>query len=202
MTGAGVRPLPPALARLLVAFEAGAPAALARAVSIVEDHRPGFDRLLAALHPRMGRARRIGITGPPGAGKSTTTTRLAAAFRARGERVGIVAVDPTSPFTGGALLGDRIRMESVALDPGVFIRSMATRGSLGGLASGGDAWPALRPVTVTPGHRPANDLLFALLRARRQLAIVVEDGRLLGVVTVEDLLEELVGEIRDEHDEP
>jgi putative hemolysin len=70
------------------------------------------------------------------------------------------------------------------------------------LASGGDTWPALRPVTVTPGHRPANELLFALLRARRQLAIVVEDGRLLGVVTVEDLLEELVGEIRDEHDEP
>jgi putative hemolysin len=70
------------------------------------------------------------------------------------------------------------------------------------LASGGDAWPALRPVTVTPGHRPANDLLFALLRARRQLAIVLDDGRLSGVVTVEDLLEELVGEIRDEHDEP
>jgi LAO/AO transport system kinase len=135
VTDAAARALPPALARLLVAFEAGAPAALARAVSIVEDHRPGFDRLLAALHPRMGRARRIGITGPPGAGKSTTTTRLAAAFRARGDRVGIVAVDPTSPFTGGALLGDRIRMESVALDPGVFIRSMATRGSLGGLAS-------------------------------------------------------------------
>jgi LAO/AO transport system kinase len=127
--------LPAPLQRLLVAFEAGAPAALARAVSVVEDHRPGFDRLLAALHPRMGRARRIGITGPPGAGKSTTTTLLAAAYRARGLRVGIVAVDPTSPFTGGALLGDRIRMESVALDPGVFIRSMATRGSLGGLAT-------------------------------------------------------------------
>ncbi|MBU6364577.1 MAG: methylmalonyl Co-A mutase-associated GTPase MeaB [Gemmatimonadetes bacterium] len=124
-----------AMQRLLTAFAGGAPAALARAVSVVEDHRPGFDRLLAALHPRMGRARRIGITGPPGAGKSTTTTQLTAAYRARGLRVGIVAVDPTSPFTGGALLGDRIRMESVALDPGVFIRSMATRGSLGGLAT-------------------------------------------------------------------
>ncbi len=120
--------------RLMVAFREGRSAALARAVSIVENHRPGFDTLLATLHPLLGRARRIGITGPPGAGKSTLTTRLAIAYRAAGLRVGIVAVDPTSPFTGGALLGDRIRMEAVALDPGVFIRSMATRGSLGGLA--------------------------------------------------------------------
>ncbi len=109
--------------------------ALARAVSVVENHRPGFDRLLAELHPSLGRARRVGITGPPGAGKSTITTGLTTALRASGKTVGIVAVDPTSPFTGGALLGDRIRMESVALDPGVYIRSMATRGSLGGLAS-------------------------------------------------------------------
>jgi LAO/AO transport system kinase len=127
--------LGPALQRLLVDFDAGRSAALARAVSIVENHRPGFDALLGALHPRVGRARRIGITGPPGAGKSTITTLLARSMRADGFRVGIVAVDPTSPFTGGALLGDRIRMEEIALDPGVFIRSMATRGSLGGLAS-------------------------------------------------------------------
>ena len=120
--------------RLLADFEAGKKAALARVVSIVENHRPGFDDLLAQLHPRIGRARRIGITGPPGAGKSTLTTALVGALRAAGLTVGVVAVDPTSPFTGGALLGDRIRMESVALDPGVFIRSMATRGSLGGLA--------------------------------------------------------------------
>lgn len=129
-----VASLSPALARLLADFRLGRPAALARAVSIVENHRVGFDTLLATLHPLVGRARRVGITGPPGAGKSTLTTRIALAYRAMGLRVGIVAVDPTSPFTGGALLGDRIRMEEIALDPGVFIRSMATRGSLGGLA--------------------------------------------------------------------
>jgi LAO/AO transport system kinase len=124
-----------ALDRLAGDFDRGQKAALARAVSIVENHRPGFEDLLARFHGRLGRARRIGLTGPPGAGKSTLTTRLTAHYRAAGQTVGIVAVDPTSPFTGGALLGDRIRMESVALDPGVFIRSMATRGSLGGLAA-------------------------------------------------------------------
>ena len=127
--------IPDREARLLADFAARRPAALARAVSVVENHRPGFDRLLARLQPKIGHARRIGITGPPGAGKSTLTTLLTRAYRDAGLTVGIVAVDPTSPFTGGALLGDRIRMESVALDPGVFIRSMATRGSLGGLAA-------------------------------------------------------------------
>ncbi len=128
-------PTDAALARLLEQFRAGKPAALARAVSIVENHRPGFEQVLAAQHALLGRARRIGLTGPPGAGKSTLTTRLARQYRQAGKTVGIVAVDPTSPFTGGALLGDRIRMEEIALDPGVFIRSMATRGSLGGLAT-------------------------------------------------------------------
>jgi LAO/AO transport system kinase len=125
----------PALAKLLASFDSGHRAALARAISIVENHREGFDVLLSVFHPRHGRARRIGITGPPGAGKSTITTTLVEAMRADGLTVAVVAVDPTSPFTGGALLGDRIRMERVALDPGVYIRSMATRGSLGGLAA-------------------------------------------------------------------
>jgi LAO/AO transport system kinase len=122
------------LDRLLADFARGHKPALARAVSIVENHRDGFDIVLARLHAKAGRARRIGITGPPGAGKSTLTASLVKTYRAAGLSVGVIAVDPTSPFTGGALLGDRIRMESVALDPGVFIRSMATRGSLGGLA--------------------------------------------------------------------
>jgi LAO/AO transport system kinase len=120
---------------LLRDFEAGKSAALARALSIVENHRPGFDRLLGAMHGRLGRARRIGVTGPPGAGKSSLASHMVHSLREAGHRVAVVAVDPTSPFTGGALLGDRVRMEQVALDPGVFIRSMATRGSLGGLAT-------------------------------------------------------------------
>ena len=120
---------------LLADLLAGRTPALARAISVVENGRPGFERLLAGAHPSLGRARRIGMTGPPGAGKSTLVERLVAAYRAEGLKVGVVAVDPTSPFTGGALLGDRIRMESVALDQGVYIRSMASRGSLGGLAT-------------------------------------------------------------------
>jgi LAO/AO transport system kinase len=121
--------------KLRADFDAGRPAALARVVSIVENHRDGFEQILSSLHSRTGRARRIGLTGPPGAGKSTITALLVKTYRDAGLKVGVIAVDPTSPFTGGALLGDRVRMESVALDPGVFIRSMATRGSLGGLAA-------------------------------------------------------------------
>jgi len=121
--------------RLLAELAEGKIAALARAVSVVENHRPGYETILATLHSKLGRARRLGITGPPGAGKSTLTTALVRELRTSGHSVAIIAVDPTSPFTGGALLGDRIRMESIALDSGVFIRSMATRGSLGGLAS-------------------------------------------------------------------
>jgi len=102
---------------------------------MVENSTPGFEELLGALHAEIGRARRIGITGPPGSGKSTLIERLASHYRSAGRTVGIVAVDPSSPFTGGALLGDRIRMERASGDPGVFIRSMASRGSLGGMAT-------------------------------------------------------------------
>jgi LAO/AO transport system kinase len=119
---------------LLGDFEAGRRAALGRVISIVENQRAGFHDVLNALYGRIGRAHRIGITGPPGAGKSTLTAALIAHYRSRDERVGVIAVDPTSPFTGGALLGDRIRMNELSMDDGVFIRSMATRGSLGGLA--------------------------------------------------------------------
>jgi LAO/AO transport system kinase len=115
-------------------LRAGKRTALARAITMVENRRAGYLELLGAAHANVGRAHRIGITGPPGAGKSTLAAALVRYFRAAGETVAVVAVDPTSPFTGGALLGDRIRMNEIALDEGVFIRSMATRGSLGGLA--------------------------------------------------------------------
>jgi LAO/AO transport system kinase len=122
------------VAELVEGLFAGRRISLSRAISNVEDQDPGFRDLLHAIHSRVGGAQRIGITGPPGAGKSTLVAGLVAFYRQRGQSVGVIAVDPTSPFTGGALLGDRIRMNDIALDQGVFIRSMATRGSMGGLA--------------------------------------------------------------------
>ena len=119
---------------LLPLLLAGDPRALGRAMSWMEDGHPEAPALMAALWPRLGRARVVGLTGAPGAGKSTLTDRLAQALRAEGLKVGILAVDPTSPFSGGAILGDRIRMGRIAPDPGVFIRSLATRGALGGLS--------------------------------------------------------------------
>ncbi|RLK55359.1 methylmalonyl Co-A mutase-associated GTPase MeaB [Actinokineospora cianjurensis] len=110
------------------------PRAVARLISLVEADSPRLRAVAEALAPHTGRARVIGITGPPGVGKSTTTSALVSAYRARGQRVGVLAVDPSSPFSGGALLGDRVRMGEHAADPDVFIRSMATRGHLGGLA--------------------------------------------------------------------
>lgn len=127
--------LTPELTALVKRFRSGQRAALARGISVVENERPGFQALLHEVLAGHTRACRVGLTGPPGAGKSSLVAALAARCRAAGEQVGIVAVDPTSPFSGGALLGDRIRMNDLATDPGVFIRSMATRGSLGGLAT-------------------------------------------------------------------
>ena len=114
---------------------AGDRLALARLITRVENRMPGVAEIMRSVQPRLGRAHVLGVTGPPGAGKSTLVDRLTAGLRAEGASVGVIAVDPSSPFTGGAVLGDRIRMQAHTLDPDVFIRSMATRGSLGGLAA-------------------------------------------------------------------
>ena len=114
---------------------AGDRLALARLITRVENRMPGVAEIMRSVQPRLGRAHVLGVTGPPGAGKSTLVDRLTARLRAEDASVGVIAVDPSSPFTGGAVLGDRIRMQAHTLDPGVFIRSMATRGSLGGLAA-------------------------------------------------------------------
>lgn len=124
----------PSSADLLEPLRRGEARAIGRAMSWMENGHPEARDLMARLWPHLGGASVIGITGPPGAGKSTLTDQLARALRAEGQKVGILAVDPTSPFSGGAILGDRIRMQRIAADPGVFIRSMATRGALGGLA--------------------------------------------------------------------
>jgi LAO/AO transport system kinase len=128
----------PGLDGLAAGVRAGDTRAVARAISLVEDARPEARALLAALFPHAGGSLVVGVTGPPGAGKSSLVDRLTARLRAQGRTVGVVAVDPTSPFSGGAILGDRIRMQAHATDPGVFIRSMATRGHLGGLAAATD----------------------------------------------------------------
>jgi LAO/AO transport system kinase len=119
---------------LVESARAGSPRAVARLISLVEDAHPALREVMAALAPHSGTAHIIGITGSPGVGKSTSTNALVSAFRARGQRVGVLAVDPSSPFSGGALLGDRVRMQDHALDPEVYIRSMASRGHLGGLS--------------------------------------------------------------------
>ena len=122
---------PPALAERVLA---GDPRALARAISLIEDESPVAADLIRAIYPHTGKSYLIGVTGPPGAGKSTLVDKLTAETRKHNETLGVIAVDPTSPFTGGAILGDRLRMQTHSSDPDVFIRSMATRGQLGGLA--------------------------------------------------------------------
>ena len=119
---------------LIAPLRSGDPRALARAISTVENRAPGWSDLLKALFPHTGQARIVGLTGAPGAGKSTLVDQIAKHYRKQNQTVGIIAVDPTSPYTGGAILGDRIRMQDHYGDPGIYIRSMATRGSLGGLA--------------------------------------------------------------------
>jgi LAO/AO transport system kinase len=123
------------LASLLADARDGQPRAVGRLISLVENQAAELPLLMRELAPATGRAQVIGLTGSPGVGKSTTITALLGALRQRGDRVGVLAVDPSSPFSGGALLGDRVRMQQHALDPEVFIRSMATRGHLGGLAA-------------------------------------------------------------------
>ncbi|WP_043844371.1 methylmalonyl Co-A mutase-associated GTPase MeaB [Amycolatopsis taiwanensis] len=125
---------PVQVAELVERARAGQARAVAKLISLVEDAHPQLREIAAALTPHTGRARIIGLTGAPGVGKSTSTSMLLTALRKAGSRVGVLAIDPTSPFSGGALLGDRIRMTEHTGDPGVFIRSMATRGHLGGLA--------------------------------------------------------------------
>jgi LAO/AO transport system kinase len=122
------------MTRWMEQVRSGDPRALARAISAVENRAPGWAELLKALFPHSGKARILGLTGAPGAGKSTLVDQLAKHYRKAGRTLGIIAVDPTSPYTGGAILGDRIRMQDHHSDPGIYIRSMATRGSLGGLA--------------------------------------------------------------------
>ncbi len=131
----GARRSPQELGALLERLQAGDKRAVARLISMVEDGpRAQLRQVAEALNPSTGRAAVLGLTGAPGVGKSTLANALVAAWRAAGQTVGVLAVDPSSPFTGGALLGDRVRMQQHAVDPGVFIRSMATRGHLGGLA--------------------------------------------------------------------
>lgn len=123
--------------------QAGEARAVARLISLVEDASPSLREVSAALAPHTGKAHVVGITGSPGVGKSTSTAALVTALRKQGKRVGVLAVDPSSPFSGGALLGDRVRMQDHATDPGVYIRSMASRGHLGGLA-----WAAPQAIRV------------------------------------------------------
>lgn len=134
------------VATLVEQAREGRPRAVARLITLVENAAPQLREAMAALAPYTGRAYTVGLTGSPGVGKSTSTSALVSAYRRLGKRVGVLAVDPSSPFSGGALLGDRVRMQDHATDPEVFIRSMATRGHLGGLS-----WAAPQALRVLDG---------------------------------------------------
>ncbi|KIQ63683.1 transporter [Kitasatospora griseola] len=134
------------VATLVEQARQGRPRAVARLITLVENAAPELREVMAALAPYSGRAYTVGLTGSPGVGKSTSTSALVTAYRRLGKRVGVLAVDPSSPFSGGALLGDRVRMQEHATDPEVFIRSMATRGHLGGLS-----WAAPQALRVLDG---------------------------------------------------
>lgn len=167
---------------LIEGIKAGDTASLARAISVVENGDDGFEELLSEIHSLVGNAHRIGITGPPGAGKSMLSELITREYRSRDHRVAVVAVDPTSPYSGGALLGDRIRMESVALDPDVYIRSMASRGATGGLATTTlevcdilDAFGFGRIIIETVGVGQ-NELTIAATADTSALILVPESG--------------------------
>jgi LAO/AO transport system kinase len=154
--------------------------ALARTITRIENRSPGYRDLVSACHRRAGDAAVVGVTGSPGAGKSTLVNRLVAAYREAGERIGVIAVDPSSPFTGGSVLGDRVRMGTAAGDPGVFVRSMSARGSLGGLSPATadavtalDAWGADRVFVETVG---AGQNEVAVVRTADTVTVLVPPG--------------------------
>ncbi|HEX9035621.1 MAG TPA: methylmalonyl Co-A mutase-associated GTPase MeaB [Ktedonobacterales bacterium] len=159
---------------------AGDRRALARAVTLIENRAPEARAMLARLHAHGGKAHIVGFTGSPGAGKSTLVTQLARELRKRGQRIGVIAVDPSSPFTGGAILGDRIRMQELAGDPNVFIRSMASRGGVGGLAAATrDATRALDAAgfdTIIIETVGAGQAEVEIVRAAQSVVVVTVPG--------------------------
>ncbi len=180
--------LPDLAQQLVSAAVAGSSQAAARLISLVENNGEAASGALRALFPHTGRAHIVGITGPPGSGKSTLVNAAIRHLRERGGRVGVIAVDPTSPFSGGALLGDRIRMQDHSTDPGVFVRSMATRGSLGGLAPATadatsvlDAWGAATIFIETVGTGQAE---IDVVTASDTVVVVTMPGMGDGIQTL------------------